>query len=107
MPYFFRMTTKPASPGRRTLTVTAKGQVTLRQAVRTHMGVAPGDRVEVDLLPGGRVELRPSGRRRPLSDLRGALARPGRRVRSLEEIEDAIADGAADAAMPGRGGKGA
>ena len=39
------------------LTVTAKGQVTLRQAVLDHLGVRPGDKVGISLLPDGRVEL--------------------------------------------------
>jgi len=36
------------------LTVTAKGQITLRQAVLDHLKVAAGDKVEVLLLPDGR-----------------------------------------------------
>ena len=39
------------------LTVTAKGQVTLRQAVLEHLGVGPGGKAGVSRLPDGRVEL--------------------------------------------------
>ena len=39
------------------LTVTAKGQVTLRKSVLRHLGVKPGDKIEIALLAGGRVEL--------------------------------------------------
>lgn len=46
------------------LTVTAKGQVTLRQAVLDHLGVKPGERVDLELLPNGRAELRQAGARR-------------------------------------------
>jgi bifunctional DNA-binding transcriptional regulator/antitoxin component of YhaV-PrlF toxin-antitoxin module len=42
----------------RTLTITAKGQVTLRQDVLQHLGVAPGQKVVVDKLPEGRIALR-------------------------------------------------
>ncbi len=72
------------------LTVTAKGQVTLRQAVLDHLGVKPGGRVDVELLPDGRVELRPSGARADVADLRGALRRVGQHPLSLEEMQSAI-----------------
>jgi hypothetical protein len=39
------------------LTVTAKGQVTLRRAVLDHLGVTAGDKVSVSLLENGRIEL--------------------------------------------------
>ena len=41
-----------------TLTVTARGQVTLRKEVLRHLGVKPGEKVVVDFLPAGRAELR-------------------------------------------------
>ena len=41
-----------------TLTITAKGQVTLRKELLRHLGVEPGQKIEVDTLPDGRVELR-------------------------------------------------
>ena len=72
------------------LTVTAKGQVTLRQAVLDHLGVKPGGRVDVELLPDGRAELRPAGARPALANLRGVLRRPGRKPVSLREMQDAI-----------------
>ncbi len=40
-----------------TLTVTAKGQVTLRKNLLEHLGIRPGDKIEVDLLANGRAEL--------------------------------------------------
>ena len=45
-----------------TLTVTAKGQVTLRKEVLRHLGVAPGQKVEMSLLPNGRLEVRAADR---------------------------------------------
>jgi len=38
-----------------TLTITAKGQVTLRQELLRHLGVQPGQQIEVTALPGGRI----------------------------------------------------
>ena len=40
------------------LTVTAKGQVTLRRELLRHLGLSTGDRIIVDLLPEGRAEIR-------------------------------------------------
>jgi len=72
------------------LTVTAKGQVTLRQSVLAHLGAGPGRKLGVTLLPGGRVELRPLEDMPVVADLRGALRRSGQRVVTLEEMQEAI-----------------
>ena len=76
----------------RELTVTAKGQVTLRRAVLAHLGVEPGAKLSVSLLENGRIELvavAPDD----IKDLRGALRRPGQRPVSLEEMQEAIEAG--------------
>jgi antitoxin PrlF len=75
-----------------TLTVTAKGQITLRKEVLQHLGVGPGQKVEVDLLPDGRVEVRatPKG---SIEDFFGSLKRPGTKPLTIEEINEIIADG--------------
>ncbi|HEY4815529.1 MAG TPA: hypothetical protein VIH58_12660 [Chthoniobacterales bacterium] len=38
-----------------TLTITAKGQVTLKQELLKHLGVGPEERIEADKLPDGRI----------------------------------------------------
>ena len=38
-----------------TLTVTAKGQITLKQELLRHMNVTPGEKIEAEKLPDGRV----------------------------------------------------
>jgi AbrB family looped-hinge helix DNA binding protein len=38
-----------------TLTVTAKGQITLPKNLLKHLGVRPGEKVAVAKLPGGRI----------------------------------------------------
>jgi len=71
-----------------TLTVTAKGQITLRKDLLTHLGVQPGDKVVVDKLPDGRIEVklaRPTGK---ISDVFGLLKRPGGPTLSIEEIDE-------------------
>lgn len=77
------------------LTVTAKGQITLRQAVLDHLGVAPGDRISVTLRPDGRAELQPVNAKHDVRAARGVLKRPGRRPVTLEEMQEAIESGAA------------
>lgn len=74
------------------LTVTAKGQVTLPKAVLRHLGITPGDKIEIALLDGGRVELVPP-EARDFSRLRGVLRRPGQPVVTLQQMRDAIGSG--------------
>lgn len=75
-----------------TLTVTSKGQVTLKRAVLEHLGANPGDRLVVDLLPGGRAEIRAAGRR-PVGDLVGMLAREGEAPLTIEQMNEIAAAG--------------
>jgi bifunctional DNA-binding transcriptional regulator/antitoxin component of YhaV-PrlF toxin-antitoxin module len=75
------------------LTITAKGQVTLRKELLTHLGVVPGDRVEVDMLPDGRVQIRavkPTGK---IAEVFGLLKREGGPRLSIEEINEVVAEG--------------
>ena len=63
-----------------TLTVTAKGQVTLRKELLEHLGVHPGEKITVSKLPDGRIEMkatRPTGK---ISDVFGFLRAEGRAV---------------------------
>jgi len=75
-------------------TVTVKGQTTLPRDVRAALGLEPGDRVRY-LILDGEVRLLKA---RPVSELKGLLARPGRRPVSLEEMDEAVAAGALGAA---------
>ena len=76
------------------LTITAKGQVTLKQAVLDHLNVGPGQKVSVSLLPDGRVELNPAEAQPDIRRLRGILRREGQKPVSLEEMQAAIEAGA-------------
>jgi AbrB family looped-hinge helix DNA binding protein len=69
-----------------TLTVTAKGQVTLRKDVLKHLGVEPGEKVTVEKLPDGRIEMkakRPTGK---ISDVFDLLKKDKGRSLSIDEI---------------------
>lgn len=77
-----------------TLTVTAKGQVTLRKDLLEHLGVHPGEKITVEKMPDGRIEVkaaRPTGK---ISDLFGILKdkRKGRPL-SIEEMNEVISRG--------------
>jgi AbrB family looped-hinge helix DNA binding protein len=76
-----------------TLTVTARGQVTFRKDVLRHLGVRPGEKVELDKLPDGRVALRAVRQSRGIDEVFGILKGKTDKVASLEEIDEAIAAG--------------
>lgn len=74
-----------------TLTVTAKGQVTLRKDILQHLGVCPGDKITVNKLPGGRIEVKsaqPTGR---ISDVFNFLKRENGPSLSVEEMNQMTA----------------
>jgi bifunctional DNA-binding transcriptional regulator/antitoxin component of YhaV-PrlF toxin-antitoxin module len=73
-----------------TLTVTAKGQVTLHKDLLQHLGVHPGAELAVEKLPDGRIEMkavRPTGN---ISDVFKFLKRKNRPSLSIEEIDKAL-----------------
>lgn len=76
-----------------TLTVTARGQLTLKKELLQHMGIAPGGKVEVDKLPDGRVALRAARPKGDIRDFIGLLAGKTSKVATLEEINEAIKAG--------------
>ena len=75
------------------LTVTAKGQVTLRKELLRHLGVAPGQKIEAQELPGGRIEIRAARPAGDISSFIGRLAGKSKKIATLEEIEKAAASG--------------
>ena len=75
-----------------TLTVTAKGQVTLRKELLEHLGVRPGDKIDVEMLPTGRIEVSARKKTGKISDFFGSLKRPGQPVLTIKEMNEVIAD---------------
>ena len=76
-----------------TLTVTARGQVTFRKDVLQHLGIQPGEKIELDKLPDGRVTLkavRPTG---TIDGFLGFLAGKTKKIATIDEIKDAAAAG--------------
>jgi bifunctional DNA-binding transcriptional regulator/antitoxin component of YhaV-PrlF toxin-antitoxin module len=76
-----------------TLTVTATGQVTLRQDVLDHLGIRPGEKIIVDKLPNGRIEVKAAPPTGLISDVFGFLKRENGPSLSIEEINEAAARG--------------
>ena len=76
-----------------TLTVTSKGQVTLRKDILKHLGVLAGDRIAVDMLPGGRIEVRAVLQPGKISDAFDYLKRPTGPALSIAEMNRIAADG--------------
>jgi bifunctional DNA-binding transcriptional regulator/antitoxin component of YhaV-PrlF toxin-antitoxin module len=76
-----------------TLTVTARGQITFRKNVLQHLGIKPGEKIELDLLPDGRGVIRASKPRGTIDDFIGFLAGRTKKVATIEEINEAAADG--------------
>src|SRR6202035_820444 len=52
------------------LTVTPKGQVTLKRDLLQHLGIKPGERVDLEKLPGGELRIRAA---RPTGTIDGFL----------------------------------
>jgi antitoxin PrlF len=72
------------------LTVTAKGQVTLKRDLLEHLGVRPGDKITVDLSPGGAIiKAAPRG---DIERFFGCLPDKGISA-SIDDMNKAIEDG--------------
>jgi hypothetical protein len=76
-----------------TLTVAAKGQVTLHKDLLKHLGIHRGGKITAEKLPDGRIEMkaaRPAGK---ISDAFGFLKRKDGPSLSIEEINKIAARG--------------
>jgi antitoxin PrlF len=72
--------------------ITVKGQATIPKLIREHLGLKPGDRVKFFVHPDGTVVLLP---KLPASALRGMLKSRRRKAVTIEQMDGAIAKGAA------------
>ena len=76
-----------------TLTVTARGQVTFRKDVLQHLGIRPGEKIELDLLPDGRGILKAARPTGTIDGFVGLLAGRTKKVATIEEINEATEQG--------------
>lgn len=79
-------------------TMTSKGQTTVPKEIRQHLNLRPGDKVCWHL-EAGRIVLR--AKNRSINDMAGMLHRPGQQPVTLEEMDEAIAEGAAEGGLAG------
>lgn len=74
-----------------TLTVTSQGQITLSNEILAHLGVQPGDQVELTLQPGGGAEI-VATQTQPLHGLLEGKTN-GAKL-SIDEVNESIAQAA-------------
>ena len=75
-------------------TVTVKGQVTVPKAIRDHLKIESGTQLDFKLNDDGSISVR-SLKRSALSIV-GLLRRPGRPAVTVEQMNQAVADAAAE-----------
>lgn len=75
------------------LSVTARGQVTLRKEVLRHLGVKPGEKIELELLPNGQGVVRAAKPSGSIDNFIGLLAGRTKKVATIEDINQAAAKG--------------
>lgn len=76
-----------------TLTITARGQVTFRRELLEHLGLRPGEKIEVEKMPDGRVTLKAARAAGKIDGFLGLLAGKSRKKATIEEINEAAAEG--------------
>jgi len=76
------------------LTVTAKGQITLRKEILQHLGVDKGGKIDVELEPNGRALIRAARPKGDIRELFGYFKKDENTPSlTLEEIETVIQQG--------------
>jgi len=78
-----------------TLNTSKRGAVTLPKELLDHIGVQPGEKVELTLLPGGEIGFRAARPKGRIEDLFGCLAGKTDVRLTIEEINEATAEAAA------------
>jgi len=80
-----------------TLTITTKGQITLKRDLLEHLGVGPGEKIEADKLPDGRIVVRAAAPNGTISDFIGCLSQKRGPKLTLDEMNTIAAQGWAKA----------
>ena len=69
-------------------TITSKGQTTIPKEVREKLNLRPGDKINFTVESDGRVYIQPLNV--DVEELSGILHKPGRKVVSIEEMNQVI-----------------
>jgi bifunctional DNA-binding transcriptional regulator/antitoxin component of YhaV-PrlF toxin-antitoxin module len=75
-----------------TLTVTAKGQITLKQELLRHLKVSPGQKVQVEKLPDGRLVVGATSQKGSIDRFFGSLATKGGPRLTIAQIKKITED---------------
>ena len=71
-----------------TATLTTKGQAVIPKAIRDHLKISPGDRLDFVVMDDGEVVVRPATF--DVRQLRGLLLRKGQKPVSIEKMNMAV-----------------
>ena len=74
------------------LTITAKGQITLKKEILLHLGLRPGEKIELDLLPGGTGIIKVANQQGKIDEFIGLLSSKTSKIASIEEINEVISN---------------
>ena len=74
------------------VSTTSRGQVTLRKEIFQHVGIRPGEKLEIELMPGGEFRGRAVRKTGSISDFAGCLAGKTDVKLTIEEINEAIGE---------------
>jgi bifunctional DNA-binding transcriptional regulator/antitoxin component of YhaV-PrlF toxin-antitoxin module len=75
-----------------TLTVTAKGQITLKQELLRHLKVQPGQKVAVEKLPDGKLAIASAAKKGSIDRFIGSLELKGGPKLTIAEIKKITED---------------
>ncbi|WP_273719323.1 MULTISPECIES: AbrB/MazE/SpoVT family DNA-binding domain-containing protein [Bartonella] len=75
------------------LTVTAKGQVTLKRDLLQHLGVKPGERINFEKLPGGELRIKAAQPTSTIDSFIGRFAGKVKKTLTVEEMNEIAASG--------------
>ncbi len=84
------------------VSTTSRGQVTLRKEILQHVGVRPGEKLEIELLPGGEFRGRAVRKRGSIRELAGCLKDKTNGVRlTIEQMNEAIGEAVVEGFLRG------
>ncbi|AQX20919.1 Bifunctional DNA-binding transcriptional regulator and antitoxin component of the YhaV-PrlF toxin-antitoxin module [Bartonella sp. CDC_skunk] len=73
------------------LTVTAKGQITLKRELLQHLGIKPGERINFDKLPGGELRIKAAQPTITIDSFIGRFAGKVKKTLTIEEMNEITA----------------
>jgi len=70
-----------------TLKITSKGQVTLKQDLLKHLGVRPGQKIELEKTPHGGITVKAALKQENIASFVGCIAQHRTRTLSIDEMD--------------------